>query len=95
MPLTKNQIVKLAAEVLRRYEEKYGAAPIAPTVSVMGNTTRTNLGKGSAFSIKPSTTNPMGTKPMASQVMSPRGAGGLGGGSGGLSKGTGGKGANL
>lgn len=88
MVLTKSQIQKLAAEVLQRYEEKYGAAPLlAPTVSVQGNTTRTNLGRGGTFSIKPTTQNSMGSKPSVSDTLKPSGTG--------LGKGMGGKGAKL
>ena len=90
MPLSKKQLVKLAYEVLARYVEKYGSLP---TGSIPGVRAGTAGIAPKGMTIKGSTPNPMGIKPLASDVLSPSGAKGLGGMGKGTGTGMGGKGA--
>jgi hypothetical protein len=89
MPLSKKQLVKLASEVLARYVEKYGGLP---TGSIPGVRAGAAGIASKGMSIKGGIPNPMGIKPLASDVLSPGGAKGIGGGLG-KGTGTGGKGA--
>jgi len=77
MPFTREEATKLAAEVLRRYRAKHGAAP---TIRLTADTTKIRGGSRATTSISPNMVNPTGMKMDTSLPMSgstpPTGGGG-------------------
>lgn len=77
MPLTREEAIKLAAEVLRRYHAKYGSS--APTIRLTADATKIRGGSRVTTSIGPNTANPTGMKtntglPMAAAAPTGRGS---------------------
>lgn len=78
MPFTRAEATKLAAEVLRRYQAKYGST--TPSIRLTADTTKIRGGSRATTSISPNTVNPTGMKTDTSLPMAGTSASAVAGG---------------